>query len=330
MTCLRSGVAGLVLTVLAATGLGCSSVTEVGGSTTGNADAVTAGVGGGGGAGGGTTGPPTAAQCFADHHFPITIDYDQFQPTLGSHCKGTDHQAIEGVEKVVFLGDSITEGTFPTPSSEFYRTVLSGMLGDKFPGVEIAECAENGARMDDLAGQIQQCFPDVEDKRTLVVMTMGGNDIAAWARDDLSLEAAKADADVVAAELRAAVESFYADRDRFPAGVYVVFGNVYEFTDGTAELDSCPGANLIGLSGEYLEGAGAVAYLEEQMMKVAVDTGTDLVFMLEEFCGHGYKRDQPGTCFRGDDAELWFDLTCIHPNPTGHHALADLFANVID
>src|SRR5690349_16852169 len=30
-------------------------------------------------------------------------NYDQFHPTVGTHCAGTNHQAITGIEKVVFL-----------------------------------------------------------------------------------------------------------------------------------------------------------------------------------------------------------------------------------
>jgi hypothetical protein len=58
------------------------------------------------------TGPGPAAACFAGLGAPSGAkpDYDQFQPLVGSHCAGTNHQAISGVEKVVFLGDSITEG----------------------------------------------------------------------------------------------------------------------------------------------------------------------------------------------------------------------------
>jgi len=26
---------------------------------------------------------------------------------------------------------------------------------------------------------------------------------------------------------------------------------------------------------------------------------------------------------------LWFDLTCIHPNPTGHEVIADMFMDVV-
>ena len=32
-------------------------------------------------------------------------DYDQFGATPGSHCLGTDHQDIQGVERVVFVSD---------------------------------------------------------------------------------------------------------------------------------------------------------------------------------------------------------------------------------
>ena len=86
---------------------------------------------------------------------------------------------------------------------------------------------------------------------------------------------------------------------------------------------------MLGLSGNYLHGATAVAKLEEIYMSIAVDTGADMIFMLEEFCGHGYERKEEGTCYLGPDAELWFDLTCIHPTPTGHSVLADMFFDTI-
>ena len=34
-------------------------------------------------------------------------------------------------------------------------------------------------------------------------------------------------------------------------------------------------------------------------------------------------------CYRGPDMDNWFDFTCIHPTPTGHGALADMFFDVI-
>jgi hypothetical protein len=55
-----------------------------------------------------------------------------------------------------------------------------------------------------------------------------------------------------------------------------------------------------------------------------------MIFLLENFCGHGFFAGQPGNeCYRGPGAETWFDFTCIHPNPTGHAAMADLFDKTI-
>jgi lysophospholipase L1-like esterase len=296
---------------------------------------ATVGSGGSGatstGGSGGQGGAGAAINCFEEQHWTIQPNYEQFAPTVGSHCLGTNHQDIQGVEKLVFLGDSITQGTPPTSTTQFYRTLLGDQLTQQFPGLEVVECAENGAQVGDLlANQIPQCFPGPEPKRTLVVMTMGGNDVINWPEQNLPTDQATADADVIAAEMRAAIDWFKADPARFPAGVFVVFANVYEFSDGTGNLSACPGASIIGLPADYQMGAPALAHLEEQFMKVAVDTGTDMIFLLEHFCGHGYHRDDPNiSCYRGPDAASWFDFTCIHPTPEGHAALADQFAQVI-
>ncbi|MBW2455441.1 MAG: SGNH/GDSL hydrolase family protein [Deltaproteobacteria bacterium] len=288
---------------------------------------------GGSSSGAGGSGGTVAGDCFADHHWPVAPDYDQYDPIIADHCAGTNHQTIEGIEKLVFLGDSVTEGTPPTPVAQFYRTLLADQLSQTYPGLEVTECAAWGARVRDLLGgdeQIPSCFPGPEPKRTLVVMTMGGNDIMAWAEDLLPYEQAMEEADDIAADLQAAIEWFYDDPNKFPAGVFVVFANPYEFTDGTGELGSCPGAAVIGLGGNYMEGAAAVSYLQEQFLRIAVETGTDMVFSLEAFCGHGFMRDTINACYVGPNAEAWFDLTCIHPNPAGHAAMADLFQTVID
>ncbi|MBL8974770.1 MAG: hypothetical protein JNK56_29510, partial [Myxococcales bacterium] len=52
----------------------------------------------------------------------LVIDYAQFDPIIGSHCKGTNHQDITDIERVVFLGDSVTVGTPPTQGKDFYRS----------------------------------------------------------------------------------------------------------------------------------------------------------------------------------------------------------------
>jgi lysophospholipase L1-like esterase len=278
----------------------------------------------------------TARQCFKSVSGLLGADYDQFHPTINSECSGTDHQDIKGVEHVVFLGDSVTVGTPPTPTEQFYRTLLSDSLRAKFGDIEITDCSRFGARNDDFLlgtdAEIPTCFPDGGDKRrTLTIFTMGGNDIASWAGDDLATEAATVEADKSAVLLDDAI-TWLKDPKRFPNGSYVVFGNPYEFTDGTGDLQSCPLASTaFGMTTNWIKGALAVAHFQERYMELAVKHQVDMVFMLETFCGHGYHSDDPSTqCYRGPDAPRWFDLTCIHPNPEGHAVLADLFLSVVN
>jgi hypothetical protein len=114
----------------------------------------------------------------------------------------------------------------------------------------------------------------------------------------------------------------------------VVFANMYEFTDGTGDTGSCPGADLAGF-GEELEDpqtlADVIVWANEQYLRIAVETGSDMIFMLENFCGHGFRRDDPSApCYRGPGADRWFDDTCTHPNPTGHQKITDFFLAVVD
>lgn len=320
------------------------------------------------------TGTSTAigTTCFADIYDPAVPgpDYDQFHPRVGSHCRGTDHQDITGVERVVFLGDSVTVGTPPTVSEDYYRNRLAAQLAARFnlaePGYgwravnplegrsysqddgDFSTCAKWGARTDDLLGpdkQLEQCFPASElGKRTLVIMTMGGNDIA-----HLTKEGAASQVPLrTYAELQQETEQFVRylreamvwlkTPGRFPNGVFVIFANPPEFTDGTAQVESCGLSTIAGFNDPWPNPAdleSLVIWAVEQYMAIAVETQTDLVWMLESFCGHGFVATGPNAdannrCYRGPGTERWFDLTCIHPNPTGHGVLADMFMAVVD
>ncbi len=311
---------------------GIGAMAGAGGAASGG----TAGAPGGaaGSATGGTgnvSSGPKASECFKDiYDGAISVDYDQFNPTIGSHCQGTNHQDIQGVERLVFLGDSITDGSFPTPQSGFYRTLLGADLTAKFPGLQVDSCAKGGADIGDIAGQITQCFPGGGDnKKTLIVFTIGGNDIVPMATSKLNeVDGVKKAGELVAA-LDAQVKKLK-DPNNFPNGSYVAFANVYEYTDATTEMSSCPLAITVGLSGKWPAGLAVFKALREGYMKIAVDTKSDMIFMGEEFCGHGYKAgDANGQCYRGPGAKNWFDASCIHPNPTGHGEIAKIFSTVI-
>lgn len=286
-------------------------------------------------------------------------DYSSFSVPIGSHCQGTNQQDITDIERVVFLGDSVSVGTPPTTANEFYRSILANALATQF-GLEppsqqwesvnaiagtssvmesgaFASCAVWGARNDDLEGQLSNCFaPEDFTQRTLVIYTMGGNDGAAIAKDYLDgtpLADLLAEVEAMVAEHEAAVKWLVEDPDKFPNGVFVVNANVYEFTDTTFDFLSCPTAGLAGFNSsadmpDVL--LGSLKHINEEYMRVAQENGTDVVFMSEGFCGHGFRSgDATSKCYRGPDNATWFDLTCIHPTPTGHAALADMFLNTI-
>jgi len=263
-------------------------------------------------------------------------DYEPLGITPGHHCSGTNHQDISGVEKVVFLGDSITAGTPPTPAGEIYRAVLTESLKARFgDDLEVADCSEFGARTDDyLRDQIPRCFPGVEPKRTLVITTMGGNDTFAAASDVLDGGGTGDALDTLNEAIghqRDAMRWFRDNEDAlFPAGVFIIAGNVYEFTDATGDMSSCPLAETFGFGGVIPELRDAYIYLNEAFVEIAVETRTDSIWMLESFCGHGFFAGDPtNECYRGPTAEVWFDATCIHPNPAGHAAVAQMFLDVV-
>ena len=278
-------------------------------------------------------------RCFPEIYDPSSRgpDYDQYAPRIASHCLGTDHQDITGIEKIVFLGDSVTQGTPPTPIRERYRMVLGDALEAEFGEIETANCAAWGARTDDLLmpphQQIHECFGAVEEKRTLVVMTIGGNDIAAVTKrgaEGAPIEQTRPMVEAFVQHMRDAVHYLVDDPARFPNGVFVVFGNMYEFTDGTGDVTSCPAAGLAGFDEPWPDAEELVIWANEQFMQIAVETGTDMIFMLEHFCGHGFNYDDPtNRCYRGPSAERWFDLTCIHPNAIGHAEIARMFQSVV-
>ncbi len=265
-------------------------------------------------------------------------NYDQFQPVVNSACTGTNYQDITGVERVVFLGDSITTGTPPTLPTDFYRTRVEAAMRAKFGWlIDVQDCSNWGARTDDFLGpphdQIHACFSDVEPKKTLIVITMGGNDMSAITKEASAGDSPAQTMEKVDAALQKLEEAitWLTDPAHFPAGSYVVFSNIYEFTDATGDLASCPAAAVAGFDAAAPSQMTA-AYLRatEQYLRIAVAHHVDMVFSLENFCGHGFHSDDPASvCYRGPNTARWFDLTCIHPNPTGHAALAQLFETTI-
>lgn len=311
------------------------------------------------------TDPPTVWDCFGPQWGGVApVDYELAGATLGRHCQGTNHQDIHDVERVVFIGDSITAGTLPTPTGQWYRNRLADTLSrrfglrapswrwrnvDPFDGMSIemfsgdfASCAKYGARTDDLLmdphRQLETCMPeDTRDQRTLVVMTSGGNDIFSLLED---VAAGVPEADLRATYTRAVdlleeAVRWVVEPGRFPNGVYVVFANTYDFTDrdGAGDMAACDGAQLIGMDAPLMEPVtwSLLGEAQERYLRLAVETGTDMLFLGEVFCGHGWNTADPlSRCYRGPRAQTWTDFTCEHPNGLGHAAIHDMVMAVVD
>lgn len=313
------------------------------------------------------TNPATTRSCFADQLGPDgepMVDYDALGAVIASHCMGTNHQEITDIERVVFVGDSVAVGTPPTPSGRWYRNLMADALAARFgleapstqwrlanviDGVALEQvsgdfacCAKWGARTDDLTRppheQIKTCIPeDQRDKRTLIVITVGGNDFFAWAQDLVDGVAAdhlRAMAVQAVADLETSIHWVVDDPDLFPNGVFVIFANPFEFTDVDAAKDfaTCPGADIISMHTALVDPlmAELSTMLMEEYMRIAVETGTDMAFMGERFCGRGSMRNDPrGRCYRGPDIPNWLDLTCMHPSADGHAGIAEMYLRII-
>jgi lysophospholipase L1-like esterase len=321
--------------------------------------------------------------CFSEIYDPGDPgpDYDQFAPIAANHCLGTNHQEIEGVEQVVFLGDSVTVGTpnlthaLSVDNGHFYRNLTAEWLANRFSldkgsmwdwglwkaydyvsgqgskqvSGDFKNCSKWGARTDDFlkgGNQLAACFPNGgSPKRTLVIFTMGGNDISSITDSGGTASAQDvaagypdewAIAESAIQDLREGI-AWLKDPERFPNGSYVIFANPFEFTDATGEVASCPAAGLTGMQAWADPSAqeDIVVWMLEQYMQISVEYQVDLIWLLEHFCGHGYKAtgaaaDPNNRCYRGPNTQLYFDETCIHPNDPGHAALFGMFKAVVE
>ena len=301
-------------------------------------------------------------QCFPHIVENFDIQYiDLDQEKLTSTCAGTFTQDFSDIEHVIFLGDSVTVGTYPTLNEEFYRPRLAEKLADKYDlelpdedwyavsynsgqtlvqsSGDFSSCAKLGAKTSHLirsSGQLEACFTDdLRDKKLLVIMTMGGNDLHELTEKVVHEYPEEALWDVAyetTDNMRKGLE-WLNDAEKFPKGISVVYANLYEFTDATGDAAACPLSEVVSLNVDIddpiLE--EITIWIEKEYREIGKEHGFDMLFLMENFCGHGFHHDNPESrCYLGPDAERWFDNTCLHPTPKGHEVISDMFFSVID
>jgi len=238
--------------------------------------------------------------------------------------------------RLIFLGDSITDGAGVLDQSLAYPSLLvdnndeawpdhaAADLAARWPGIEVIDVARGGATTDTV---LSSQLPSIEAALggpaagpTLVVGTIGGNDVTntLFSFGDLDAEAPR-----IIDNVDAIAQWF--DDERFPDGAYVYLTNIYEPTDGEGQVDEC----FFGLDLSNVQ--PTFDAINSGTLAKAQANGWAWVDLRGHFLGHGFRHDDPDSAaYHADDPSLWLSRDCIHPNQRGHHEVRRLFLAAID
>jgi lysophospholipase L1-like esterase len=237
---------------------------------------------------------------------------------------GGDTGPVESdVERVIFLGDSITASPYLTPPwSDRIRDDLRAAFG---ADVEIHNYAVGGARTEHV---LEDQIPNIDTtsiKPTLVMFTIGGNDALQVIGSDV--DTALAHMEDKMDNLRAVLE-FLDDPTNFPGGTYVIYSNIYDPTDGEGDFTHC---GIGAMYEDWPEVEELATIVNGWYEDLADEFGFAVLDMHSLFLGHGWNNDDTENPYYCNGCEpdcpcpRWFDFTCIHPNAAGHEALAGFF-----
>lgn len=246
-------------------------------------------------------------------------------------------------QQVIFFGDSVTVGegagsglaynellqsnddaAWPESAGEDFETLFGGIpvVYDVAKGGAMTGSVVNW-QLPDLDAQL----PEVVNGETLVVATIGGNDMvlavfASQVADD-PVAVAQEEVDKMVANLNE-IAAFFDDPVRFPDPVFLYIANVYEPTDTIGQSVAC--FNNVDVT----IGIGSIDLANQAMLGVAQEYGYGYVDMRSHYLGHGHNAgDATNPWHHPDDATTWFVDDCIHPNERGHHEIRRLFHGAI-
>lgn len=246
--------------------------------------------------------------------------------------------------RVIYLGDSITAGVGASDESLRYTSLLAEDsssdwsdwadydLETLFGPLEVVDVSVPGAtttslkndQLPDLTTQIG----DVASGETVVVITIGGNDMQ---RAMLPMLRASDKDAAYEKEIGPVIENlgiiadYFQDSVRFPDGAKLFVTNVYEPTDGQGQAGTCFFGVDIRTVLPYLERAN------REMRELGEERGFSVVDLRGHFKGHGHRHDKTDMePYDAADPTLWLDPDCIHPNDRGHHEIRRLFITAID
>jgi lysophospholipase L1-like esterase len=163
---------------------------------------------------------------------------------------------------------------------------------------------------------------------SIVVITIGGNDMVALANDMSSSDIDNTLNNMIS-NIRTAI-NYLQDSTRFPDGTSIYLANVYDPSDSSGVLPySCFFPGFSGsINNQPLETGLQTASARYQAL--AQQLGFAVIDDFGAFHGHGLTADM--TSDPNYDASCpvdWFYTDCIHPTNAGHNALRRLFFEAI-
>jgi lysophospholipase L1-like esterase len=157
---------------------------------------------------------------------------------------------------------------------------------------------------------------------TIVVITIGGNDLVAQLETDLetaSDSSANQNLSNAISNIRSVINYFTASK--FPDGVFIYLANVYDPSGGTGMLSGACAQSIAGVNtpvtDPYIE--GILANWESAYVSLATELKFSIVDAHGGFLTHGVAA-----------TDTYFYRDCIHPNNEGHNELRNLFFEAID
>lgn len=160
--------------------------------------------------------------------------------------------------------------------------------------------------------------------QTIVVITIGGNDLVAQLESDLETASDSNAASNLAnaiSNIRAVINYF--TPAKFPDGVAIYLANVYDPSGGTGMLTGACADSISGgldpnaVSDPYIE--GILSNWESAYVSLATELNFSIVDAHGGFLTHGVTA-----------TNTYFYSDCIHPNNDGHNELRNLFFEAID
>jgi lysophospholipase L1-like esterase len=258
------------------------------------------------------------------------VDETDYDPLVASWIP--DDYVTTGIARVVFLGDSITNGNGASNRQLSYPKLLKDNDDETWPAgaefdfpalfdeaPEVIDEALAGATTASLvAKQLPHVTEDLGDTvsgKTAVVVTIAGNDVQGIMFNTSKTEETTENI----LENLGEFYDYFQDPVRFPDGSQIYLANVYEPSDGVGQADEC----FYGLNLENV--LPTLDYVNNATLEHAQDRNVAWIDMRGHFLGHGFHAgDEDNAYHQADDPSLWFADDCIHPNDRGHHEIRRL------